>query len=138
MAEKAGFTVQAGRSQHLYELMINNESIASADLRHAIEKALTSSCCASRTAGPWGRSPTPASCRHPHSGPSDLTTHDPDQAKQLLDKAGYQGRPHPGLHQCSASLAALIQQNPAAVGIQVEIETVDSATMFAGMNDGHL
>ena len=30
----------------------------------------------------------------------------------------------------SASLAALIQQNLAAVGIQVEIETVDSATMF--------
>ena len=41
VAEKAGFTVQAGEvPSTFYELMINNESIASADLRHAIEKAL--------------------------------------------------------------------------------------------------
>lgn len=66
VAEKAGFTVQAGEvPSTFYELMINNESIASADLRQPSKRPWTSSCCASRTAGPWGRSPTPASCRTP-------------------------------------------------------------------------
>ncbi|MFQ9412426.1 MAG: ABC transporter substrate-binding protein [Evtepia gabavorous] len=139
VAEKAGFTVQAGEvPSTFYELMINNESIASADLRHAIEKALDKQLLCQQNSGTLGTVTNSSILPEtPYSGPSDLTTYDPDQAKQLLDKAGYQGETYTlACTSARASLAALIQQNLAAVGIQVEIETVDSATMFAGMNDG--
>ncbi|MFQ9860275.1 MAG: ABC transporter substrate-binding protein [Evtepia gabavorous] len=139
VAEKAGFTVQAGEvPSTFYELMINNESIASADLRHAIEKALDKQLLCQQNSGTLGTVTNSSILPDtPYSGPSDLTTYDPDQAKQLLDKAGYQGETYTlACTSARASLAALIQQNLAAVGIQVEIETVDSATMFAGMNDG--
>ena len=139
VAEKAGFTVQAGEvPSTFYKLMINNESIASADLRHAIEKALDKQLLCQQNSGTLGTVTNSSILPDtPYSGPSDLTTYDPDQAKQLLDKAGYQGETYTlACTSARASLAALIQQNLAAVGIQVEIETVDSATMFAGMNDG--
>ena len=56
---------------------------------------------------------------------------------ELLAQAGYDGETFTlACTSQRASLAALIQQNLADVGIQVEIETVDSATMFAGMSDG--
>ena len=139
VAEKAGFTVQAGEvPSTFYELMINNESIASADLRHAIEKALDKQLLCQQNSGTLGTVTNSSILPDtPYSGPSDLTTYDPDQAKQLLDKAGYQGETYTlACTSARASLAALIQQNLAAVGIQVEIETVDSATLFAGMADG--
>lgn len=93
VAEKAGFTVQAGEvPSTFYELMINNESIASADLRHAIEKALDKQLLCQQNSGTLGTVTNSSILPDtPYSGPSDLTTYDPDQAKQLLDKAGYQG-----------------------------------------------
>ena len=139
VAEKAGFTVQAGEvPSTFYELMINNESIASADLRHAIEKALDKQLLCQQNSGTLGTVTNSSILPDtPYSGPSDLTTYDPDQAKQLLDKAGYQGETY--TLACTANrsgLAALMQQELAEAGITVTIETVDSATLFAGMADG--
>ena len=114
VAEKAGFTVQAGEvSSTFYELMINNESIASADLRHAIEKALDKQLLCQQNSGTLGTVTNSSILPDtPYSGPSDLTTYDPDQAKQLLDKAGYQGETYTlACTSARASLAALIQQN---------------------------
>lgn len=54
-----------------------------------------------------------------------------------MAKSGYDGKTFSlACTSQRASLAALVQQDLEAVGIKVEIETVDSATMFAGMSDG--
>ena len=119
VAEKAGFTVQAGEvPSTFYELMINNESIASADLRHAIEKALDKQLLCQQNSGTLGTVTNSSILPDtPYSGPSDLTTYDPDQAKQLLDKAGYQGGDlHPGLHQCSGQPGGFDSAEPGGGG----------------------
>lgn len=138
VAEKAGFTVQEGEVPGtFYELMLNNETIPSADLRHAIELALDKEMlCQQNTAG---RGQVTSSSILPDTPYSQETQdlYDVEAAKALAQQAGYDGTTYTMV--CTsqrASLAALIQQNLQAAGIQVEIETVDSATMFAGMYDG--
>ena len=62
---------------------------------------------------------------------------DLEKARTLLAEAGYDGRSYTlACTSNRAGLAALIQQNLAEAGIAIEIETVDSAAMFAGMADG--
>ena len=60
-----------------------------------------------------------------------------EAAKALLTEAGYDGRSYTLVCTSNRSgLAALMQQNLAEAGINVTIETVDSAAMFAGMSEG--
>ena len=56
MAEQAGFAVEEGTvPSTFYELMINNETVDSADLRHAIEKALDKELLCQQNTGSWVR-----------------------------------------------------------------------------------
>ena len=62
---------------------------------------------------------------------------DVDKAKELLAEAdGIE----PGLKvvvtSARESMAAVIQQNLAEAGIQIEVQTVELATMFSGLQDG--
>ena len=58
-------------------------------------------------------------------------------AKALLERGGYDGRTYTLACTSNRSgLAALMQQELAEAGVAVVIETVDSATLFAGMADG--
>ena len=139
VAEQAGFAVEEGTvPSTFYELMINNETVDSADLRHAIEKALDKELLCQQNTGSLGTvTNTSILPGTEYSRPAGESAYDPEGAKELLAQAGYDGETF--TLACTsqwASLAALIQQNLADVGIQVEIETVDSATMFAGMSDG--
>ncbi len=139
VAEQAGFTVEEGTvPSTFYELMINNETVDSADLRHAIEKALDKELLCQQNTGSLGTvTNTSILPGTEYSRPAGESAYDPEGAKELLAQAGYDGETF--TLACTSqrvSLAALIQQNLADVGIQVEIETVDSATMFAGMSDG--
>lgn len=139
VAEQAGFAVEEGTvPSTFYELMINNETVDSADLRHAIEKALDKELLCQQNTGSLGTvTNTSILPGTEHSRPAGESTYDPEGAKELLAQAGYDGETFTlACTSQRASLAALIQQNLADVGIQVEIETVDSATMFAGMSDG--
>lgn len=139
VAEQAGFTVEEGTvPSTFYELMINNETVDSADLRHAIEKALDKELLCQQNTGSLGTvTNTSILPGTEYSRPAGESTYDPEGAKELLAQAGYDGETFTlACTSQRASLAALIQQNLADVGIQVEIETVDSATMFAGMSDG--
>ena len=139
VAEQAGFTVEEGTvPSTFYELMINNETVDSADLRHAIEKALDKELLCQQNTGSLGTvTNTSILPGTEYSRPAGESTYDPEGAKELLAQAGYYGETFTlACTSQRASLAALIQQNLADVGIQVEIETVDSATMFAGMSDG--
>ena len=139
VAEQAGFAVEEGTvPSTFYELMINNETVDSADLRHAIEKALDKELLCQQNTGSLGTvTNTNILPGTEYSRPAGESTYDPEGAKELLAQAGYDGETFTlACTSQRASLAALIQQNLADVGIQVEIETVDSATMFAGMSDG--
>lgn len=139
VAEQAGFTVEEGTvPSTFYELMINNETVDSADLRHAIEKALDKELLCQQNTGSLGTvTNTSILPGTEYSRPAGESAYDPEGVKELLAQAGYDGETFTlACTSQRASLAALIQQNLADVGIQVEIETVDSATMFAGMSDG--
>lgn len=139
VAEQAGFAVEEGTvPSTFYELMINNETVDSDDLRHAIEKALDKELLCQQNTGSLGTvTNTSILPGTEYSRPAGESTYDPEGAKELLAQAGYDGETFTlACTSQRASLAALIQQNLADVGIQVEIETVDSATMFAGMSDG--
>ena len=139
VAEQAGFAVEEGTvPSTFYELMINNETVDSADLRHAIEKALDKELLCQQNTGSLGTvTNTSILPGTEYSRPAGESAYDPEGAKELLAQAGYDGETFTlACTSQRASLAALIQQNLADVGIQVEIETVDSATMFAGMSDG--
>lgn len=139
VAEQAGFAVEEGTvPSTFYELMINNETVDSADLRHAIEKALDKELLCQQNTGSLGTvTNTSILPGTEYSRPAGESAYDPEGAKELLAQTGYDGETFTlACTSQRASLAALIQQNLADVGIQVEIETVDSATMFAGMSDG--
>ena len=135
VAEGGGLTVVEGTVPNtFYELMLNCATLSSADLRAAIDYALDKELlCAQNTQGLGAVTGTSLV-----SGPgAEARPYDPETARALLAKAGYDGETF--TLACTANragLAALMQQNLADVGITIEIETVDSATMFAGMSDG--
>ena len=139
VAEQAGFTVEEGTTPtNFYELMLNFATIDSVDLRQAINKALDKELLCQQSAGTrgtvTGSSILPDT---PYSSPAVTGTYDPAGAEALVAKSGYDGKTFSlACTSQRASLAALVQQDLEAVGIKVEIETVDSATMFAGMSDG--
>lgn len=63
---------------------------------------------------------------------------DVDKAKELLAEAGWDSNTTltMAIGSSRESMAAVIQQNLAEAGIKVEIQTVEVATMFAGLQDG--
>lgn len=139
VAKEAGFQVLEGEvASTFYELMLNNEALSTKELRQAVELSLDKDLLCRQSVGglgaPTATSVLPGSAYDSGkaSPPRDL-----EKAKELLTQAGYGGETF--TLACTANragIAALIQQNLADAGIQVEIETVDSATMFSGMFDG--
>lgn len=138
VAEAAGFSVAEGTvASTFYELMLNNESIDDTSIRQAIAKALDKDLLCRQSTGTLG-APTDSSILPGtiYSAPVK-GTYDPDGAKALLAGSSYDGRTYTlACTSARASVAALIQQDLAEVGLAVEIVTVDSATMFSGMYDG--
>lgn len=139
IAEEAGFTVQEGTTPStFYEFMLNNETISDTKVRQAINKALDKELLCQQSVGDMGTVTNSSILPDtPYSSPQTTGTYDPQGAIDLLAEANYDGTVYTlACTSNRASLAALIQQNLQEVGINVEIETVDSATMFAGMYDG--
>ena len=138
VAEEAGLTVAEGTvPNYFYELMLNNETIPSAAIRRAIDLALDKEALCLQSAQGLGE--PAASDLTPGTGyDSGLTwSRDVEGAKALLAQGGYDGRTYTLACTSNRSgLAALMQQELAEAGVAVVIETVDSATLFAGMADG--
>ena len=138
-AEAAGLEVLEGTVPNtFFELMLNCETISDARIRQAMELALDRELlCEQATQGRGvvtGSSISPAS---PYAQAAAAPERDVEAARALLAEAGYDGRSYTLVCTSNrAGLAALIQQNLGEAGIRVEIETVDSAAMFAGMADG--
>lgn len=61
-----------------------------------------------------------------------------DKAKELLAEAGWDSGKTLKMVVTSAreSMAAVIQQNLAEAGLNIEVQTVELATMFSGLQDG--
>ena len=118
--------------------MLNNESISDAKTRQAINLALDKELLCLQSAGSMGFvTNTSILPDTPYSGPEAENMYDPQAAKDLLAESAYAGETLTmACTSARASLAALIQQNLNEVGLNVQIETVDSSTMFAGMYDG--
>ena len=140
LAESSGLTVLKGTVPNtFFELMLNAERIPDARVRRAIELALDKELlCEQSTHGlgrPAGSSLSPEG---PYAAAAEPAgARDVEGARSLLAEAGYDGRSYTLVCTSNrAGLAALMQQNLAEAGVNVTIETVDSAAMFAGMADG--
>lgn len=137
-ALEAGFTVEEDQlPSTFYELMLNNTSIADKDIRQAINKALDKDLICQQSAGSLGTAAFSSILPDtPYAAPGS-GSYDPAGAQELLEGSSYGGQTYTlACTSARASIAALIQQDLEAVGMKVEIETVDSATLFAGMSDG--
>lgn len=140
IAEASGFNVIESKAKAGFvEIILNNTSIADPRIRLAMNFALDKAVLAE--AGTQGLGSPSASYVLPGSEyyNKDLTvSRDLDKAKQLLAEAGYDsGKGYKiAIGESRSSLAALIQQQWAEAGIQVEITTVDVATMFTGLKEG--
>lgn len=138
IAQEAGLTIVQGEVPTVfYELMLNNESVPQVELRQAIHLALDRELLAEHTSGSLGE---PVGSSILPNTQYALASMDLSQdligAKALVEEH-YDGRTL--TLACTAarsSLAALIQQDLQAAGFQVEVHTVDSATLFVGMYDG--
>ena len=120
-----------------YELMLNNETIGSAAIRRALDLALDKEALCLHTAQGYGE-PAASDLTPGTSYTSSLTwQRDVEEAKALLAEGGYDGRTYRLACTSNRSgLAALMQQQLAQAGVDVLIETVDSATLFSGMAEG--
>ena len=137
-ARSSGLEVVEGEVPNtFYELMLNCETIPSAEVRRAIDLALDKEAlCLQSTQGlgePTATDVTPGT-----EYTCSLTwERDVDQARTLLEQGGYDGRTYTlACTSNRAGLASLMQQELAEVGMNVTIETVDSAALFSGMADG--
>ncbi len=138
-AEAAGFTVSEGTTPNtFYELMLNCETVSDARIRRAVEYALDKELLCEQSTGGHGAvtgtSILPSCESYP--GPGE-TTRNLELSMGLLEEAGYDGEVYTLACTSNRSgLAARIQQQLDEAGIATTIETVDSATLFAGMSDG--
>ena len=137
-AEAGGLQVLEGSvPTTFYELMLNNETIDSAAIRRAIDLALDKEALCLHTAQGYG-APAASDLTPGTAYASSLTwARDVEGAKALLAEGGYDGRTYKLACTSNRSgLAALMQQQLAQAGVDVLIETVDSATLFSGMAEG--
>ena len=137
-AKASGLEVVEGEVPNtFYELMLNCETIPSAEVRRAIDLALDKDALCLQSTQGLGE-PTATDITPGTEYTCTLTwARDVDQARTLLEQGGYDGRTYTLACTSNRSgLAALMQQELAEVGITVTIETVDSAALFSGMSDG--
>ena len=137
-ARSGGIEVLEGTVPNtFYELMLNCETIPSAQVRRAIDLALDKDAlCLQSTQGlgePAASDVTPGT-----EYTCALTwQRDLGEAAALLEQGGYDGRSYSlACTSSRAGLAALMQQQLEEAGVTVTIETVDSAALFSGMADG--
>ena len=87
-----------------------------------------------------GKGIAPATCVIPGSEyDCGLTwSRDVDKAKELLAEAGWDSsrKLKRAVTSARESMAAIIQQNLAEAGITIDVQTVELATMFSGLQDG--
>lgn len=138
-AKDMGLSVeQSAEPTTVAVFLINNQNVQDKRVRQAMSYAIDKELLIEQTLQGQGVAST--TCIIPGS-PYEMETkweRDVDKAKELLAEAGWDSSHVLKMVVTSAreSMAAVIQQNLAEAGIQIEVQTVELATMFSGLQDG--
>ncbi len=118
--------------------LINNQNVQDKRIRQAMSYAIDKELIIEQSL--QGQGVASATCITPGSEYDNGTVweRDVEKAKALLAEAGWDGSKTLSMVVTSAreSMAAIIQQNLAEAGINIDVQTVELATMFAGLQDG--
>ncbi len=138
VAEAAGLNVIVDeQATSFLEVLINNTNIDDYRIREAFEYALDKETITQMMTDGHGTATNTFIMPGNEYENTDLpVTYDPDYAKVLLDEAGYDGTTY--TMACGSSreaLTSLMKQYYDAIGLNMEIELVDVATMFSGLED---
>ena len=136
---KNGIHAELVDNKNYLKLNLNNELFPE-EVRHAFEIAIDKNLIVQSVLKGYGS----VACTYvmPSSKyfNSDLTfERDPEKAKQMLDQANFDYSKTYTLACGSAEnekVAVIIQQNLADIGVKVDIQSCDNATMLSGARDG--
>ena len=138
-AKDMGLTVtESSEPTFVGVFLINNQNVSDKRIRQAMSYAIDKELLIEQNL--QGKGVAPATCVIPGSEyDCGLTwSRDVDKAKELLAEAGWDSSRKLKMAVASAreSMAAIIQQNLAEAGITIDVQTVELATMFSGLQDG--
>lgn len=138
-AKELGLPVeQSSAATSVAVFLINNQNVPDKRIRQAMSYAIDKELLVEQSLQGYGETST--TCIIPNSEYhfDKKWERDLDKAKALLDEAGwdYDTTLQMVITSARESMAAIIQQNLAEVGIKVEVQTVELATMFGGLQDG--
>lgn len=138
-AKDMGLTVtESSEPTFVGVFLINNQNVSDKRIRQAMSYAIDKELLIEQNL--QGKGVAPATCVIPGSEyDCGLTwSRDVDKAKELLAEAGWDSSRKLKMAVTSAreSMAAIIQQNLAEAGITIDVQTVELATMFSGLQDG--
>lgn len=137
-AKDLGMDVEeAANPTNVAVFLINNQNVPDKRIRQAMSYAIDKDLLIEQNM--HGNAVASATCIIPGSEyDSGLTwKRDVEKAKSLLAEAGWDGHTlQMVVTSARESMAAVIQQNLADAGITIEVQTVELATMFSGLQDG--
>lgn len=123
-------------------LYINNKTGIDKRVRQAIDRAIDRESIAAMVGGAVPIE-TPVQVGSEYLDESCTYTYDPDAAKAILDSAIADGAYDPSTPIVIATsgssgekLCSLVQQNLEAIGMNIDVQLMEAATMFAGFTDG--
>lgn len=118
--------------------LINNQNVSDKRVRQAMSDAIDKNLLIDQQL--QGQGVASATCIIPGSkyDNGERWERNVDKAKELLAQAGWDPNKKLKMAVTSTreSMAAVIQQNLAEAGIKIEVQTVELATMFSGLQDG--
>jgi peptide/nickel transport system substrate-binding protein len=139
IAEQSGFRVVPSKAQPGFvETILNNKTISNANIRLAMHYALDKNVLAELSTQGLGVPSFSYVLPSSEFYNKDLKfERDVQKARELLRAGSYDGRVYTmAVGQSRAELTAVMQQQWAEAGINVNIIIVDVATMFTGLSEG--
>lgn len=138
-AESLGLDVEKSASPtSVVVFLINNQNVTDKRVRQAMSYAIDKELLIDQQL--QGQGVASQTCIIPESeyDYGVKWERDVEKAKELLAEAGWDPNTKLSMVVTSAreSMAAVIQQNLAEAGINIEVQTVELATMFSGLQDG--
>ena len=138
-AEAMGLNVtRSAEPTSIDAFLINNQNVSDKRVRQAMSYAIDKQLLIDQQL--QGEGVVSSTCIIPGSQwDSGITwERDIEKAKELLAEAGWDSNTVLQMAVVSSreSMAAVIQQNLAEAGINIEVQTVELATMFSGLQDG--